>query len=155
EFSSDSESNPDWDKVRPLLDRSIGELGDVDRDAVVLRFFNGCSFAEVGAKLRLSENAARMRVDRALDKLHPALGRRGVTSTTAAIAAVLVSSAGVAAPAGLAATVSSAALAGVAVTGGGIVTAGGWLSWVTSAKFAAAVSSIVAVGGIGVAVNQR
>jgi len=38
---------------------TMGELNDADRDAVWLRFFEGRSFAEVGARLRLTENAAR------------------------------------------------------------------------------------------------
>lgn len=68
----------DWQKLAPVLDQAIGELAAPDRDAVVLRFFKGRPFAEIGATLRLTEDAARMRVKRALDKLHAALVRRGV-----------------------------------------------------------------------------
>src|SRR5690349_23851869 len=50
-----------------------------DREAILLRFFEGRNFAEVGSQLRQNENTARMRVERALDKLHALLGRRGVT----------------------------------------------------------------------------
>ena len=38
----------------------------------------GRDFAQVGEKLSLSDNAARMRVDRALDKLRGLLARRGI-----------------------------------------------------------------------------
>jgi len=107
----------DWDRLRPVLDAAMDELNDWDREAVLLRFFEGRAFAEVGTKLGLTENAARMRVDRALDKLRELLAKRGITSTTAALAVVLANQAGVAAPVGLAATVTSAALAGASATG--------------------------------------
>lgn len=102
----------DWEKLRPTLDEAIGELNEADRDAVVLRFFEARPFSEIGTRLHLTENAARMRVERALEKLHGLLARRGVTSTTAALGIALGSQVGATAPAGLAATVSSAAVAG-------------------------------------------
>jgi RNA polymerase sigma factor (sigma-70 family) len=110
----DQEHEPEagWDKLRPLLDRAISELKEEDRDAVVLRFFNGCSFSDIGARMRLTENAARMRVQRALDRLHGILARHGCTSTGAALAAALAQQVTTGAPAGLAASVAGAALAG-------------------------------------------
>ncbi|MEO5960946.1 MAG: sigma-70 family RNA polymerase sigma factor, partial [Opitutaceae bacterium] len=102
----------DWEALRRVLDQMMEELRDADRDAVWLRFFEERSFAEIGAKLRLTENAARMRVERALEKLHAALARRGVRSTTAALATALAQQVSTAAPAGLAASVTGAALAG-------------------------------------------
>lgn len=72
----------------------------------------GKTFGEVGARLRVPENTARMRVDRALGKLSAVLEARGVTSTAAALAAVLASQPAVAAPSGLAMAATSVALAG-------------------------------------------
>jgi len=117
DISTDTGAEIDWEKLHPVLGETMGELNDDDRDAVWLRFFEGRSFAEVGARLRLTENAARMRVERALDKLHGALARRGVTSTAAALGGALTRQAAVAAPARLAASVTGAALAGTAGTG--------------------------------------
>ncbi len=108
----------DWDRVRPVLDAAIADLAERDRDAVTLRFLDGRSFAEIGAKLQLNENTARMRVERALDKLHAALARRGVTSTTAAVGIALAQQASVAAPAGLSAAVTGSALSSAAAGGG-------------------------------------
>jgi RNA polymerase sigma factor (sigma-70 family) len=110
-----------WEKVRPLLDEAMSDLPDIDRDAVLLRFFDDRPFAEIGARLELTENAARMRVERALDKLHAALARRGVTSTAATLGLALAGQAGLAAPAGLAASVTAAALAGTAAGGSAAV----------------------------------
>ncbi len=143
----------DWEKLRPTLDRAIGELNDDDRDAVVLRFFEGKSFAEVGAKLRLTENTARMRVERALDKLHALLARHGVTSTAAALATALASQPSIAAPAGLAATVTGAALAGSWVAGAGAAS-GGLMALMVSSKLILGGTAAVAALGLGAAFYQ-
>jgi biopolymer transport protein ExbD len=82
----------------------------------MLRFFQKRSFGEIGGALRVTEEAARKRVDRALDKLHGILTRRGVTSTTAALGTILGSSAAETLPAGLAAKISGTALAQAATT---------------------------------------
>jgi RNA polymerase sigma factor (sigma-70 family) len=114
----------DWEQVRPVLDAALADLSEIDRAAISLRFFEGRGFAEVGERLRLTENSARMRVERALDKLHGLLLRRGVTSTTGALALALGNQAVIAAPAGLAASVTGAVLAGGAVctSGGALAT---------------------------------
>jgi TonB family protein len=116
EMMNESISNPpvdpEWERLRPVLDQALDHLRDDDREAVLLRFFEGKSFAEIGGRLQLTENAARMRVERALDRMHDALAARGMTSTTAALAVALASQPAIAAPAGLAASVTGAALAG-------------------------------------------
>ncbi|MCX6951619.1 MAG: sigma-70 family RNA polymerase sigma factor [Verrucomicrobia bacterium] len=120
---SDSAPDPEWEKLRPVIDAAMDELAEADRTAVLLRYFKQWGFAEIGAALGLSENAARMRVDRALDRLRTQLARRGVTSA-AAFATVLASQTVTAAPAGLAATIADAALPGAsaAVTSTGFLT---------------------------------
>lgn len=102
----------DWQRVRAVLDEAMNELGRADREAVLLRYFEGRDYASVAARLNLSPNTARMRVDRALDKLREQLARRGVRSTSAALAVALANQAVAAVPAGLAASVTGAALAG-------------------------------------------
>ena len=142
------EPAPDWDRLRPLLDDAMGELNDPDRDAIALRFFEGRAFADIGRALRLTEEAARKRVDRALDKLAGILARRGVTSTSVAVGAALAQQATVAAPAGLAATVTGAVLAGAAA-GGGVATGAAILSFMGSKTITAVVGAIAAaaIGG--------
>lgn len=103
-------SGADWERLKPVVDEALHALNERDREAVLLRYFEGRPFAEVGAKLAVSEDAARVRVDRALDKLRTTLARHGVTSTAAALALALANQAGAAVPAGLAATVTSGAL---------------------------------------------
>jgi RNA polymerase sigma factor (sigma-70 family) len=100
-----------WRQIRPVLDDALHELAETDRAALVLRFFEDLSLREIGMQLGLNENAARMRVDRALEKLQELLSRRGITSTSSVLAAALVAGAAVSAPAGLAATVTTTAMA--------------------------------------------
>jgi hypothetical protein len=153
------EPQPDWERVRPVLDQALNEIEERDRDAIVLRFFDGRPFAEIGTQLRLTENAARMRVERALDKLNAALARRGITSTTAALGLALGHQVGVAMPAGLAASVTGTALAGSAAGGGftsfflmnklqlgiaGVVAAAGAAGYVTQAQTQSALRREVA-----------
>ena len=109
---SDPTAALDWERVRPVLDEALGEMDECDREAILLRYLEGCDYTQVGAKLALTDNAARMRVDRAVDKLRGLLARRGVTSTAAALSVALANQAIVAAPAGLAASITGAAVAG-------------------------------------------
>jgi RNA polymerase sigma factor (sigma-70 family) len=109
--SGSGKSDPaDWESLRPLLDEAVYRLNSRDREAVLLRFYEDRSYAEVGAKLKIGENAARMRVGRALDKLQRSLCRIGVTSSAAALATALsAQTTGFVAPSGLATSVAGAA----------------------------------------------
>ncbi len=109
---------PDWERLRPVIDDALDELEPRDREAILVRFFEARPFADMGAAWRISQDAARMRVDRALEKLRSALARRGVASVSTALATVLATQGGLAAPAGLAATVSGTALTAAATAGG-------------------------------------
>ena len=113
-----SEPAPDWDRIRPLLDEAMHTLSEPDRQAVLLRHFENRSYADIGACLGLSEDTARKRVERALEKLHGVLARQGVTGTTATMAGLLAAHAVGIAPAPLAARVARTALKGVATAGG-------------------------------------
>lgn len=109
ELMSDS-AGGDWALIRPVLDDAMRALSDTDREAVLLRYFEQRAYADVGVALNMSGDAARMRVDRALEKLRTLLGRRGITSTSAALGALLASQA-VALPPHLASTITGTALA--------------------------------------------
>jgi RNA polymerase sigma factor (sigma-70 family) len=99
-----------WGQLAPLLDDAMGQLGESERAAVVLRFHCGRSFAEVGAAAGVTENAAKKRVARALEKLHLYFSRRGVRSTLALIAGAISANSVQAAPASLANSVTAVAL---------------------------------------------
>ena len=97
--------------LRPLLDDALVELKSDDREAVGLRFFAQHSFAEIGAALRITEEAARKRVSRALDQLQATFSRRGITSTVAALGSALTAAGITAVPATLVSEIAAIALA--------------------------------------------
>src|SRR5208337_2815466 len=94
-----TESEDTWRQIAPLLDSALAGLGASDREAIVLRFFDGKSMKEVGAALEASEHAAKKRIERALEKLRVFLARRGIASTTALIALAMSAHSVQAAPA--------------------------------------------------------
>ena len=92
-----------WEHLQPVIDEAMHELPEPDREAILQRYFEKKPFLQIAAKLGLTENAARMRVERALEKLRGILASRGVASTSVALAAVLGTQAVSAAPVALSA----------------------------------------------------
>ncbi|MES1166375.1 MAG: sigma-70 family RNA polymerase sigma factor, partial [Pseudomonadota bacterium] len=152
QISLPPETPPDWEQLRPVLDDVMDELDGPDREAVLLRFFEGRPFAAVATALRVSEDAARKRVDRALDKLGALLARRGITSTGGALAVLLANEVAVAAPAGVAATITTVALAGTGAAAGGAGAAGIFI--MSTSKTVMGITVAVALVAIGTAVYQ-
>ena len=105
-----------WIQIAPLLETAMAQLGEQEHNAIVLRFYEGKALKQVGAALGTGEDAARMRINRALEKLRKFFAGRGLTLSAAVIAAAVSTSAVQAAPVGLAATVTTAAVQGTAVT---------------------------------------
>jgi RNA polymerase sigma factor (sigma-70 family) len=110
EPARDIAAEADWEKLRPILDAAMHGLKDSEREAVLLRYFENRPFAEVGAKLGVNENTARMRVERALEKLRGLLAKRAIT-TTATLASVISANAIQVAPSMLAVTLTNTSLA--------------------------------------------
>jgi hypothetical protein len=103
--------NEVWPQIAPLLDAAMAGLSETDRHAVVLRFFDGKSIKEVGAALGASEDAAKMRLNRAVEKLRGFFTRRGVVIPAATLTAAISANSVQAAPACLAAAITGKALA--------------------------------------------
>ncbi|MFT3870606.1 MAG: sigma-70 family RNA polymerase sigma factor [Nibricoccus sp.] len=97
----------EWHRLRPVLDETMRDLNELDREAILLRFFEKRPFADIGAALRVKEDAARMRVDRAIEKLRTLLAKRGVNSTAAALS-MFIGSQVVAAPVSLSTNIANA-----------------------------------------------
>jgi RNA polymerase sigma factor (sigma-70 family) len=89
------------------VDGALAELSSGDRDALILRFLRQQSLREVATALGTSEEAAKKRVSRALDKLRVRLARRGVVVPVTMLAAGLSQLPMTAAPAALPSTVSA------------------------------------------------
>jgi len=136
-----NETEPElWPQIAPLLETAMEKLGQKDHDALVLRFFEGRNFREIGAALGASEDAAKMRVNRALDKLRTFFTKRGVASTTAIIAGAISANSVQAAPVALAKSVTAVAIAkGVAASGSTLTLIQGTLKFMAWAKAKTAV----------------
>lgn len=141
----------EWENLRPLIDEAVHALNEREREAVLLRFFENRAFAEIGAALHVSEDAARMRVERALAKLRALLAKRGVTSSAAALTAAFAHQAAFAAPAGLSQSIVGSALASAASASAPAISL---LQIMTSTKFAAATAGAILVLSIGATVHE-
>jgi RNA polymerase sigma factor (sigma-70 family) len=104
-------ADENWREVLPHLDAAMEELDGADRAAVLLRFFENKSLREVGEELGVSDDAARKRIGRAVERLRKFLSDRGVAVGTGGLIVLVSANALHAAPAGLAATITSTALA--------------------------------------------
>jgi len=137
-------------KLRPMLDEALGALREGEREAVLLRFFEGRGFGEIGARLKMSDDAARKRVSRALEKMRGSLARKGMTSSAAALSALMTAEAAQAAPAGLAASVSAGAVTAATGASASAGVAGAILAFMSSAKITgvAVIAFLVAGGGL-------
>ena len=161
------ETEPDvWPQIQPLLEDAMGRLGEKERDAIVLRFFEGKSFQEIGVAIGASENAAKKRVSHGLDKLRKFFSKRGVVSTTALIAGAMAAHSVQAAPVALVRSVSAVATAkGSIATASTLTLVKGtmklmtWLKIKTAVAIGAAVvlatgTTIVATKVVAQAVND-
>jgi RNA polymerase sigma factor (sigma-70 family) len=110
-----------WEQISPLLDDAMGRLGEKDRNAIVLRFFENRTPQEVAAALKLNEVTARKRVSRALEKLRTFFAKRGVVLTTAIIAGTISGNSVQVAPAALANSATAVAIAKGATASGSIL----------------------------------
>jgi RNA polymerase sigma factor (sigma-70 family) len=78
-----------WQQLAPHLDQAVAALSEADRSAILLRFYERTPLRQVGEKLGVSEEAAKKRVSRAVEKLREFLDRRGVKLSGVALGAVL------------------------------------------------------------------
>ena len=78
-----------WQRIAPLLEDAMGCLGETDRNAVVLRYFENKTAAEAASILHLTEAATHKRTNRALDKLRKIFSKHGVNSATSIIAGAI------------------------------------------------------------------
>jgi len=109
-----TESGPDPKLITAELEDAMDELPPDDRDALVLRFLDNRQLREVGTELGISEEAARKRVSRALEKLRGIFGKRGIAMSAGLLATTLTSQAATAAPAALGLAITTAALSQIA-----------------------------------------
>ncbi len=135
-----------WEAVSPNLDQALDQLHNEDRQAILLRFFGRKTMREVGAMLGVSEDAAKMRVSRAVDRLRTQMDVSAAACTAATLAMLLAERSVEAAPPQLAARLSAIKLSAVAVT----ATIGGTFFGISYFKLAVGASSLLLLTSIAV-----
>lgn len=136
--------------IEPLLNEALGRLKPGDRQAVILRYLEGRSLAEVASELNVAESAARMRVQRAVERLRLNLGRMGVATSVVVLVAVLDSEASAAVPPRLLAVSAPPAASSGAGLGSWTLLAKGTtllLATTTTKALVASGVALVAAGG--------
>ena len=149
-----SEDSALWEEIIPYLDEGLNQLASADRQAVLLRFFQQQSMREVGHAMGVSEDAAKMRVGRAVERLRVWLAAKGVHCTVVTLTSLMLSRGIEAAPAHLLAKLDSLKL----LEAGGL-TGTGTMPWLlrllimSKAKILTTVLMAVALG-LGVAIHH-
>ena len=139
------DADPSWGRLEPLLNEALEQLSELDRNAVLLRFFEKKGLKDVAAHLGMNEGAARKRLTRAVEKLRTIFVRRGVAVTSAALATMLLAQATPAAPVGLAASITGAAIQSAAIGSSTLTIGEGILKIMAISKLKIAATATVAV----------
>jgi RNA polymerase sigma factor (sigma-70 family) len=153
-----AEPQTTWDQISPYLEETMLRLRQRDREALILRFYEGRNFGEVAAVMGSTEEAVRKRVNRALDKLRRSFSRRGFSSATGIIAAAISANCVQAAPPALvtsiSATATSAARAGtttLSVAKGALKL----MTWAKAKTVAATTAGLLLFGGTVAVLSDR
>ncbi len=151
----DSPADQHWEQLAPLLEEAMAQLPRLEQDAMLLRFIEGKTLPETGHVLALSEEAARKRVDRALDKLRAHFARYGVATTAALLVSGLGAHAAGPAPAGLAAKVVGVSVTSAAAGGGFSHALGKFFAMSTKTKTTLAATVMLALALIPLALQSE
>lgn len=150
EIQTHGKDDAEWEEIAPHLDAALGELSAGDRDAVVLRYLQSCSYPDAAARLGASEGSVRQRVHRGIEKMRTFLAARGVTTDSAAFSAALLSRAVQVAPPGL----KAATLAATAKASAQLVAAKGSATIVGSVLGKVLIVACVAGAGALIVANR-
>ncbi|HLP76057.1 MAG TPA: sigma-70 family RNA polymerase sigma factor, partial [Candidatus Paceibacterota bacterium] len=145
-----SATDASWEQIQPHLDAALGELSDSDRDAVVLRYFQKKSAAEIATILSISDEAAQKRVSRAVERLREFFSKRKITVGAGVLTVLISANAVQSAPVGLVATVSAAAVAGTAATTSTIIAATTKTIAMTTLQKTLVTATVAVLAGAGI-----
>ncbi len=136
----DMEPELDWKELEPVIDEALAKLSKNERTLILARYYERRSHRSTAEELGISEDAARMRTARALEKLRRVLKKRGVATTAALLGTAVAANAVTSAPPALASSICTAAASSIA---SGAATTTGILA---VAKAHVAVVAAVAIG---------
>jgi RNA polymerase sigma factor (sigma-70 family) len=145
-----SASEAAWEQIAPHLDAALGELTDADRDAVLMRYYEKKTSAEMGSLLGITAEAAQKRVSRAVEELRDFFAKRGVIVGAGGLVVLISANVVQSAPVGLAAAISAAALAGTAVTTSSIIATTTKTIAMTTLQKAVVTTTVAILAGTGI-----
>jgi RNA polymerase sigma factor (sigma-70 family) len=128
-----------WEHIGPQLEEAMGKLGETDRTAVVLRYFENKSAAQVAIAMNLTQETAQRRINRAVEKLRKFFAKRGVKLSAVVIVGSLAANSIQAAPAALGQTIGTVALPRGVAAASVVSLANAVLKWMAWAKAKAAI----------------
>ena len=143
------ESEQQWQSVAPLLEEAVEHLGSRDRQAILLRFYQRCSFAQVGEAMAISEEGARKRVSRAITKLRKYFGPHGVPIPAAALETVMLANSTRIAPTSVADKIAAGSDVGTFKRASHLMQRMKFRLMLRAMSFAAAAIAIISVIGVG------
>ena len=146
-----------WEGVKPCLDEAISRLGETDRRAIMLKFYEKKTFREIGLDLGIAEEAARKRVSRATKKLRGLLGTRGQIISESLLSSMLMIKFVQPAPAALGAKILSVVGQGAGMAASGVIAQSvARKMLIGQIKVIAAYAAIfvVAFGALGIGTNE-
>ncbi len=79
----------EWEDISPHLDDALAGLSTRDRTVILMRYFQEMPLAVVGQAMGISEDAAKKRVSRAIERLRHILVSRGVGVTDGGLAGAM------------------------------------------------------------------
>jgi RNA polymerase sigma factor (sigma-70 family) len=156
--AQDRSADTFWTEIAPRLEDLVAGLRPSDRDAVLLRFYEKKSMADVGAALGVSEDAAKKRVAAAVERLRRAVGPAGENFSVAALTAALAANAAQPCPVALLSACAKICAVAPAAHAAGITQGVIKMMMITKIKIAAvaalAITACVAGGVAYVALGQ-
>ncbi len=134
-----------WQEIEPHLDDAMNSLGEADRAALILRYFEGRNLREVGTALGVSDDTAQKRIARALERLRKTFARVGVTLSVTTIVTALPAGVVEAAPQALANSIAQASIASATISATTATLVKGTLTMIawTKFKFAAGLAALL------------
>lgn len=142
-----------WNDISPLIDEALDRLGERDRRAVVLRYFIGRSFAEVGKAVGISEEAARKRISRAIDRMRAFLADRGLRVPSDVLSGLIVAEAVRPAPTGIASSIATTQAAG-GTTASIASSVGRRMTWIAAKPMVVTAATLIVSASIAAIVMQ-
>jgi len=79
----------EWDRIEPQLNAGLASLSVLERETVLMRYYDNLSAREIGDALAISEESARKRLSRAIEKLRTYFKGHGASTTSTSLSILL------------------------------------------------------------------